>query len=543
MKLRSREIVEGPERVAGRSLLRALGLSDEDFEKPFIAVVNSWSEIVPGHKHLTEISRAVKNGIYEARGVPFEFNTIALCDGLLQGLEGMKYSLPSRDIIADSVELVVEANRFDGMVLIASCDKIVPGMLMAAARVNIPSIVVTGGPMLPGRYRDENLTLSDLRVFIGSFLKGEISYEELEEIGRSTCPSLGSCSMIGTANTMSIVAEALGMTLERCSTIHAVDKEKLIVAKRSGKEVMRAVERGIRPREIMSYEAFENAIRVLMAVGGSLNAVIHIMAIARECGISLGFDEFDELSRETPCIAAIKPSGKHTMKDLHIAGGIPAVMKRLKPFLHLEAQTVSGKKIGEIVEEARVIDSEVIRPLENPVHREGGIAVLKGNLAPQGSLVRQIAVPESMLTHEGEAKVFDREEDAIEAVMKGRVEEGDVLVIRYEGPKGGPGMREMHQIASILFGMGLGQSVALVTDGRVSGSTKGPVIAYVSPEAAEGGPIALLRDGDIIRIDIPKRSLHVEISEEEMRERRENWKPLVKEAKGVLEKYRKLISS
>jgi len=519
LAMRSDEIKKGVTRAAHRSLLRALGLTSEEIERPWIAVVNSWNEIVPGHAHLRRISEAVKAGIGSARCTPFEFNTIAVCDGMIQGTVGIRYSLPSRDIIADSIEVMVEAHRFDGAVFIPSCDKSIPGHLMAAVRLNLPSIVVTGGPMLPGSYKGRKIALSDMRELIGAFKAGKFSEEELETIEIHACPGYGSCSMMGTANTMAVATEALGMSLPGCATAHAETATKVRIAKQSGIRVVKLFEEGVRPSDIVTKEAFENAVTVVLAVGGSLNACLHLPAIADELGINIDLGMFDRISRKTPYLCHVKPAGPYTMLDLDEAGGISAVMGEIQSLLDLESLTVSGERVKDIIQKAKVLNREVIRPFNNPVYREGGIAFLRGNLAPGGAVVKQIAIKPEMMKHSGPARVFDLMEDAVEAVWNGQVERGDILVIRYEGPKGGPGMREMHMITSILVGMGLDDSVALVTDGRFSGSTRGPAIGHVSPEAASGGPIAAVEDGDIVSYDIPHRKLEVNISTDEMKDR------------------------
>lgn len=541
---RSTEITEGRERAAHRALLYALGLTREDMAKPLVAVANSWNEVVPGHIHLRALGEAVKEGVRLAGGTPLEFNTIAICDGLCQGHIGMSYSLPSRDLIADSVELMVEAHRFDAMVLIGSCDKVIPGQLMAAARLDIPCIMLTGGPMPPGNYRNQAVTLTDMREFIGAVETGLLTDDELAEIEKVACPAPGSCSMLGTANTMAVVTEALGMSLPRCATAHAINAEKRRLAFESGFQVMRLLKASLKPSKILTAEAFENAMTVDVALGGSTNTLLHIPAIAKECGLRIELGEFDDVSRRTPQVAALKPSGPWTLKDLDEAGGVPAVMKVLTPLLHLNVLTVTGGTMAENISDAKVTNPQVIRGLDNPVRTEGGLAVLRGNLAPGGAVVKQSAVDESMLLHTGPARVFESMEEAVTALQKCLVQRGEVMVIRYEGPKGGPGMREMHMVTSILMGMGLGASVALVTDGRFSGSTRGPCIGHVSPEAFEGGPIAHVRDGDIIVIDIPARRLDVRLPDGEIAKRAEEWRqPSPKAEKGVLRRYALLVAS
>jgi dihydroxy-acid dehydratase len=541
---RSREVVEGRARAAHRALLYAIGLTERDMSKPLIAVVNSWNEIVPGHVHLRTLGDAVKEGVRYAGGVPLEFDTIAICDGLCQGHIGMSYPLPSRDLIADSIELMVEAHRFDAMVLIASCDKAVPGHLMAAARLDLPCIMVTGGPMQAGRYNDQSITLTDMREFVGKAEIGQLTDDELSEIEKIACPGPGSCAMLGTANTMAVIAEVLGMSLPGCATALAISSEKRRIAYESGVQVMRLWKDETRPSSILNESAFENAMTVDVAIGGSTNTLLHIPAIAKERGLRIEIDEFDRISKRTPHIAAIKPSGPWTINDLEEAGGVPALMKSLKSLLHINALTVTGKTVAENISDARVMNTKVIRSLDNPVHIEGGLAILKGNLAPDGAVVKQSAVDDRMLRHSGPARVFESMEQAVIALQNHQVQKGEVMVIRYEGPKGGPGMREMHMVTSILMGMGLGSSVALVTDGRFSGSTRGPCIGHVSPEAFEGGPIAIVRDHDIIVIDVPSRRLDVKLSKDETARRLREWhRPSPKVKRGVLWRYALLAES
>lgn len=539
--MRSSKIKDGLDRAGHRALLHALGVTQEELENPFIAVVNSYSEIVPGHLHLRKLAEAVKAGVRTAGGVPFEFNTIAICDGLAQGHEGMRYSLPSRDLIADSIELVVESHRFDAMVMLPSCDKIVPGHLMAAARLNLPAIVVTGGPMLPGEWRGRKLTLVDAREAIGKVKRGELSEFELDEIEKVACPGAGSCAMMGTANTMACLTEALGMSLPYCATTHAEDAAKIRIAEESGRRLISLLRRNVKPRDIMTREAFENAITVNAAIGGSLNSTLHLPAIARELDIELPIELFDKISRRIPHLCAIKPAGPYIVLDFAKAGGVPALMKRLEGVINLSVLTVTGRTLGENIANARIENPDVIRPISKPVAREGGIAVLRGNLAPGRAVVKQVAVTNQMLKHEGPARVFDSLEDALNALDVGEIKRGDVIVIRYEGPKGSPGMREQHMIASLLVGMRLGDSVALITDGRFSGSTRGPMIGHISPEAADGGPIAVVRDGDRIRIDIPARKLELLISNEELEKRMREWRPPTKKLKGYLSRYSKEV--
>jgi dihydroxy-acid dehydratase len=525
-------------------LFKAMGFTDEELERPLIGVVNTFNELCPGHAHLRGITRAVKAGITFAGGTPFEFGTIGICDGIAMGHEGMKYSLPSREVIADSIELMVEAHRLDAFAVVASCDKIVPGSLMAIARINIPSIVVTGGPMMPGRYKGESIDLvRGAFEGVGRYKAGEITLEELKGIEESSCPGCGSCAGMFTANTMACVTEALGMSLPYCATAHAVDARKARIAKHSGMKLMELLEKDLTPSEIMTRQAFENAIRIDLALGGSTNTVLHLPAIAREAGIKIELELFDELSRETPHLCDLRPAGPYTLRDLDEAGGVPGVMKRLEDRLN-DCLTVTCRTTKKNIAKAEIHSSEVIRPLESPVHPEGGIAILYGSLAPEGAVVKQAAVSRRMLVHEGPARVYDSEEDAVEAIGKGKIREGDVVVIRYEGPKGGPGMREMLSPTSMLIGLGLGDKVALITDGRFSGGTRGPCIGHVSPEAAEGGAIALVREGDRISIDIPRRRLDLLVKDEELKKRRREWRPpKSKIEKGYLRMYQRLVSS
>ena len=540
--MRSAEIKVGLERAAHRALLKSLHLTDAQIAKPWVAIVNSWNEIVPGHIQLREIAEAVKQGVIDAGGMPFEFNTIAVCDGLCQGTTGMKYSLPSRDIIADSIEIMVEGHLFDSMVLLASCDKVIPGHLMAAARIDIPSIIVTGGPMMPGQYDGRAITLTDMREFIGRVAAGTLKLEELKQIENLACPGPGSCAMMGTANSMSVIAEALGMSLPGCATIHAMDSRKREIAYQSGQQIMKLFNTHLLPSKIITEQALHNAITISMAVGGSLNTCLHIPAIASELDIQIPLDLFDEISSQTPHICPIKPAGAYTLKDLDTAGGVPAVMQRLSSRLNTECITVTGQPISSNIRHTTIRNHEVIRPLSHPVHLEGSIAVLKGTLAPRGAVIKHVAVPEPMLVHKGPAKVFDAMEEAIQALLNHKIQAGDIIVIRYEGPKGGPGMREMHMVASILVGMGLGSSVALVTDGRFSGSSRGPMIGHVSPEAALGGPIALIEEEDQVSYNIPQRRIDIVVPDKELHERCAKWQPPELAQKGVLRRYAKTVT-
>lgn len=541
--MRSDLVKKGVQRAASRALLRSLGLNDDEIARPWIAVVNSWNEIVPGHVHLRKISEAVKKGIRSTGGTPFEFDTIAVCDGMIQGTIGMRYSLPSRDLITDSIEIMVEAHQFDAMVLIPSCDKSVPGHLMAAARLDLPSIVVTGGPMEPGLYKGRELTLVDMRELIGAVNVGKITEEELNIIEGYACPGPGSCSMMGTANSMAAVTEALGMSLPKCATLHAVDSEKIRLAQDSGERIISLLRDNVKPSDIMTQDAFLNAITVDMALGGSLNTCLHLPAIAYELGIKIDLDTFDVISRKTPHICPIKPAGPFNLKDLERAGGIPAVMREVMPLLNLNCINVNGKTIKEIIENAKILERNVIHTLDNPVHTEGSVAILRGNLAPKGAVVKFVAVNPKMLKHTGPAKVFDCMEDAVDALWNHKINHGDVMVVRYEGPKGGPGMREMHMITSIMVGMELDSYVALVSDGRFSGSSRGPVIGHISPEAIEGGPLAVVENGDIISYDIKSRTIHLEIQEDELKKRIERWQPPKKTALKYLSRYSRLATS
>ena len=547
MSFRSSSVIGGVERAPHRSLLKAVGILDEEMSRPFVAVVNSWNEIVPGHIHLEGVARAVKAGIRLEGGVPFEFNTIGVCDGISMGHEGMKYSLASREIIADSIEVMVEAHRFDGMVMIPSCDKITPGHLMAAGRIDIPTIVVTGGPMLPGFVDDNRCDLISVSEGVGAYQSGVISDREIYELEDGACCGAGSCAGLFTANTMAAMTEALGFSLPGCGTVHAVDARKMRLAKMSGMQIVNLIKRGVGARRIADERSFENAVMVDMAIGGSTNSTLHLPAIAREFGVSLPLSTFDELSRSTPHLVNLRPGGSNFLLDLEQAGGIHAVMERLLSKLHTDTLTVTGKTLGENLRELVIINprtnKEVIATLEEPFHREGGIAVLKGSLAPGGSVVKQSAVSENMLIHDGPARVFASEEACMRAIMKGEITPGDVIIIRYEGPKGGPGMREMLSPTATLAGAGLIESVALITDGRFSGGTRGSCIGHVTPEAADRGPIALVEDGDRIEINIPERTLNVKLDVKTFKEREEKWKPPEREIKGYLARYQKMVTS
>ena len=536
-KMRSDVIKKGMERAPHRALLYATGITPEEMNKPFIGVATSFTDLIPGHIGMRDLERFIEKGVHAGGGYPFFFGVPGICDGIAMGHEGMKYSLPSRELIADIIESIAMAHALDGLVLLTNCDKITPGMLMGCARVNIPSIVVTAGPMLSGRYKGERL--SYVRN-TWEKMKTEEGLKEEEVI--EACPGCGSCQGLYTANTMSCLTEAMGMSLTGCGTSLAVSAKKRRIAFNSGKQIVRLVEGGITPRKILTRNAFENAIMVDMALGGSTNTALHIPAIAKDAGVEIPLELFDEISRETPHITNIRPGGDFFMEDIEFAGGIPAVLNRLKDRLRF-ADTVNLKTIKEIADEGQVFDDNVLRPLNRPYHKEGGIAVLKGSLAPDGSVVKQTAVHEVMMKHEGPARVFNSEEEAIEAIYNNEIKEGDVVVIRYEGPKGGPGMREMLSPTSAIAGMGLSESVALITDGRFSGGTRGPCIGHVSPEAAEGGPIAIVEDGDIIKIDIPKRRLDLNLTDDEIRERLKKWKKPKKDLKGILRRYSQHVSS
>jgi len=536
--MRSDMVKKGVEKAPHRALLKALGLTDKDIAKPFIGVANSYTNIVPGHIHLNQIAAAVKAGVTAAGGTPFEFNTIAICDGLAMGHEGMRYSLPSRELIADSVEVMTQAHRLDGLVLVTNCDKITPGMLMAAARLNIPAIMVTGGPMVSGWLDGKKIGYSSVPEALGQHFAGKTTSEELYRLENAACPGCGSCNGMFTANTMACVTEALGMSLPYCATSLANSALKLRIAKETGEQIVKLTRENITTSTIMTKIAFENAVAVDMALGGSTNTVLHVSAIAKEAGITLPLKVFDEIGRRVPHLCSMIPSGPYAMEDLHAAGGIPAVMNELKPLLYLDALSVTGKSVAENIADAKVLDANVIRPLKDPVHKEGGIAILTGNIAPKGSVVKTAAVSPNMIKHSGPAKVFDSETEAVASIRKREIKPGDVVVIRYEGPKGGPGMPEMLIPTATIAGMGLSESVALITDGRFSGATRGPCIGHVAPEAADAGPIAIVKNGDTITIDIPNRTLRVELTEQEIKKRLATCKPKPPRiTKGYLTRY------
>lgn len=549
IRRRSSKVFDGIDRSVHRSLLRGAGLGDEDLRRPLIAVVNSWNEVVPGHIHLDKLATLVKRGISEAGGTPLEFNTIAVCDGIAMGHEGMRMSLPSRELIADSVEVMIESHGFDAMVCLTTCDKIDPGMLMAAARLDIPAIFCLGGPMEPGcpswgRYKGRTITVQELFEVPSLVKSGEMSKEEAAYLEEICCGGPGACGGMFTANSMQCLIEAIGMALPYMATAPSTGAQRMRLAVETGRQVMKLLEEDLTPSRIMTDEAFRNAITVDMTLGGSTNTVLHFTAIAHEFGLGLNLDVFDEISHRTPHICNMAPAGPYKIKDLHDAGGIPAVLKELGELIDGRCVTVLGTSLSEAIRDALNFDRRVIRSVSDPIHREGGIAVLRGSLAPDGCVVKVAAISPKMWDFEGEARVFDREEAAVEAIHGEEIEEGDMVVIRYEGPKGGPGMREMLTATSALVGHGLGEDVALVTDGRFSGATRGPCIGHVSPEAAQGGPIALVEDGDRIILDIANRRLDVALTEEELLRRREDWTPPEPRVKrGYLARYAELVTS
>ncbi len=545
--MRSDSAKKGVEKAPHRSLLKALGLTDREIAAPLIGVVNAKNEIIPGHVHLDRIAEAVKAGIRSAGGTPIEFPTIGVCDGIAMGHSGMNYSLPSRELIADSIEIMAQGHMFDALVMIPNCDKIVPGMLMAAARINIPTIFVSGGPMLAGRLPDGRaISLSDMFEAVGAHSVGKMSDEQLSLYEETACPTCGSCSGMFTANSMNILTEVLGMGLPGNGTIPAVYAARDRLAKEAGYAVMELLKRDIRPLDIMTERAFENALTADMALGCSTNSMLHLPAIAHEAGVALDIAKANGISARTPNLCHLAPAGPHHIEDLYAAGGVSAVLKELskKDLLHLDLPTVTGKSVGENIEKAVNFNPEVIRPIENPWSQTGGIAVLYGNLAPDGAVVKRSAVDPQMMRHRGPARVFDGEEAAIGAILGGKIEKKDVVVIRYEGPKGGPGMKEMLSPTSAIAGMGLDKDVALMTDGRFSGATRGASIGHISPEAAEGGPIALVGEGDMIVIDIEQGVLKLDISDEELAERRNAWTPPApKRLGGYLARYARMVSS
>lgn len=544
--MRSDPLTKGINAAPQRSLLKALGLCDAEIGKPLIGVVSSQNDIVPGHMNLDKIVNAVKQGVALGGGVPIVFPAIAVCDGLAMGHVGMKYSLVSRELICDSTEAMATAHPFDGLVLVAACDKNVPGLLMAAARLNIPSIVISGGAMLAGHFEGRKVSYSNISEAVSQFRTGKITPIQFEDLENKACPSCGSCSGMFTANSMNCLSEVLGMALPGNGTIPAVHSARLRLAKESGMKIMELVKNNVLPRQIMTKDAFLNALAVDMALGCSTNSMLHLPAIAHECGIDLDLSVANEISKKTPNLCHLAPAGNHYIEELDEAGGIRAVMNEVSKLgvLHLDCLTVTGKTVGENIAGAKILDPEIIHTVENPIAKEGGIAVLKGNLAPEGSVVKRAAVAPEMMTHSGKARVFDCEEDALNAIYGCQINAGEVVVIRYEGPKGGPGMREMLNPTSAIMGSGLGHCVALITDGRFSGATRGAAIGHVSPEAAVGGPIALIKEGDIITIDIPNNAISVDVSDEELARRRAQWQPRQpRVTTGYLSRYAKQVSS
>lgn len=542
--MRKENVVEGVQNAPHRSLFHALGLTEEEQKRPLIGIVSSYNEIVPGHMNIDKIVDAVKLGVAMAGGTPIVFPAIAVCDGIAMGHTGMKYSLVTRDLIADSTEAMALAHGFDGLVMVPNCDKNVPGLLMAAARVNIPTVFVSGGPMLAGRVEGKKTSLSSMFEAVGAYNAGKLDDEKLYEYECKTCPTCGSCSGMYTANSMNCLTEALGMGLKGNGTIPAVYSARIELAKKAGMAVMELLRKNIRPRDIMTKEALMNALTVDMALGCSTNSMLHLPAIAHECGVELNLDIANEISAVTPNLCHLAPAGRTYMEDLNEAGGVYAVMNELtkKNLLNTDCMTVTGKTIGENIEGCVNLDHDIIRPIENPYSETGGIAVLKGNLAPEGSVVKRSAVLPEMLVHEGPAKVFDSEEEAQAAINAGKIVAGDVVVIRYEGPKGGPGMREMLNPTSAIMGMGLGNSVALITDGRFSGATRGACVGHVTPEAASGGMIGVVEDGDIISINIPENTIELKVDADVLAERMKNFVPKKKELSGYLKRYAALVS-
>lgn len=543
-RYRSSTLTNGLGKSGQRALLYATGMDEEDMKKPFVAVIGSFSEMVPGHVHLRELADYVKQGVIEAGGVPRQSETIAICDGLCQGHKGMCYPLASRDLIADSVEMVVEAHHFDAMVLLPGCDKIIPGMLMAAARLDIPAVVVPGGPMMPGNVGGNPLFCSsELREYPGRVEAGKVTVQQMKEAEKAALPTVGSCAHLGTANSMCMLTEVLGMALPGAGTAPAVSNKRKRIAKASGRAVMEMLRTGLTPRKILTREALLNGVAGAMATGSSTNLVLHLLAIAHEAGVELSLQDFDTVSREVPFLCNLQPSGKYPIVSLDASGGIPAMMKTIEGKLHTEAMTVTGRTVKQQLETVEVHPDDVLRTLDHPQKPEGGIAVLHGNLAPDGAVVKQSGVREDMYHFVGKARVFDSMEEADAAVSGDTIRKGTVLVIRYEGPKGGPGMREMLSTTALIMGRGMDADCALITDGRFSGATHGPCIGHISPEAAAGGPIAFVQDGDEIEIDIENRTLSLHVSEEELRKRREGWQPLKKPRKPALAKYAYLVSS
>lgn len=537
--MRSDDIKKGYQRAPNRSLLRSLGVTDREMDLPFIGIANAFNTIVPGHVHLRQLAEKVREGIAAGGGVPFEFGVIGICDGIAMGHEGMNYSLPSRENIADSIELMVQSHRFDGLVCIGTCDKIVPGMLMAAARCNIPTIVLTGGAMLSGFQDGKDLSLIDIFEGVGKVAAGSMTENALCELECCAMPGCGSCQGLYTANTMACMTEAMGMSLPGCAATPAVDAGKLRIARESGEAIIPLVKKGIKPRDIITKKSLRNAIRVDMALGGSTNTVLHLMAIATEAEVPLSLDDFSSLAEEIPHICYMQPSGPHSMQTLHRAGGIPAVFRRLEPHLD-NTPTVSGKKVLDIAKSAVVRNEEVIRPLKKPINSAGGLRILSGSLAPDGAVVKSAAVPKEMWKHTGPARVFDSEELAMKAILGRKIKEGDVVIIRNEGPRGAPGMPEMLSPTSALMGLGY-KKVVLITDGRFSGGTRGPCIGHVAPEAAVGGPLAFVHEKDSIEVDLNKKTINLLVSAKEIAQRKKNWTPSVKQLNGVLARYARTV--
>jgi len=542
---KGKKLFEGIEGARRRAIYKANGYTNEDLLRPHIGVVNTYNEAAPGHSHMRQIAEAVKSGVWQAGGTPFEFGTISTCGSPCVGSENkaLRYELVIRDIICGSIEIVAMEHMFDGLLLLSSCDSIIPAELMAAARLDIPSVVVTGGPMLPGRYQGKNIVMSQLdEASLGGLQAKKFSEQEILEMEEAACPGPGACSLMGTANTMQILTEALGMSLSGSATIPAVSSQRLMAARRSGRQIVKLVEDNLTPSRIMTRQALLNAIIVDLAIGGSTNALLHLLTFARELEIELALDDFDRLSRKVPCICSVIPNGPHTVVDFHEAGGAPAVMNELKELLHLDCLTVNGTTLGDNLIGKKSLNPKVISTVKHPFYETGGLAVLKGNLAPRGAIARPTSFKKEMLKHTGPAKVFDSDEDALKAIYDRNVQKGDVIVIRYEGPVGAPGMREMMLSTDALVGMGLDREIALITDGRFSGFTQGTAIGHIAPEAMVGGPIAVVQDGDVIEIDILNRSLTIRLTDDEIKERLKRWKaPEPKVKKGVLTIYSRLV--
>jgi len=538
----SNQYFTGAESSHRRVIYKAMGYTDEDLARPLIGVANAWSEASPGHAHLREIAKQVKSGIWQNGGTPFEFGTLATCGNIAIGTENLKYELVIRDVLAASIEIMAKVHLFDGLVLLSSCDNIIPGQIMAAERLNIPSILVTGGPMYPGRYKGEVVVTPDINEAVAALGTKKVTEEDILARENYVCPGPGACPVLGTANTMQILSEAIGMSLSGSSTAPAQSSERLRIAKRSGRRIVDLVQEKIKPSDIIGENSLRNAAMVDIAIGGSTNAILHILTFANELAIGFDLEIFDQYSRKIPCICNVKPNGEYTVVDLHSAGGVPAIMRELKSFLHLDCLTVDGKTLKENLSNFKEkVDRKVIYSVNQPLNREGGLAILKGNLAPNGSIVRTTAVPKNMLRFRGPARVFDGDREAYEALRENRIHKGEIIVVRYEGPKGAPGMKEVMLACDALVALDLDRSVALITDGRFSGFNRGPIIGHISPEAMEGGPIALLKDGDTIDINIPERKLNVDLSMKEMERRYHNWSsPEPKVSSGILKIYAKL---